>query len=128
VSKKVLIVTDGSESIKKIARDISDVLSGFNVKTCSADKFEGTDLLPVDVFFLGCEQSSPSSYSYLEDMLSHINLASRKCAVFSVKGNTLNYLCGIVKDCEADLGAPLHVVSKEINKTALKKWVNTVVK
>ena len=128
MSKKALIITDGTEAIKKIALNISDALTGFTVKVCSADKFEGTDLLPADVFFLGCERNSPSSFSYIEEMFKHISLASRKCSVFSVNLKTINYLCALVKDCEASLGAPLHVVSKEIDKSALKKWADSIIK
>ena len=128
MSKIALIVTDETEQIKKIAMNISDSLTGFTVKVCSADKFEGTDILPADVFFLGCSQSSPSSFSYIEEMLKHINLASRKCAVFTVNLKTISYLCALVKDCEARLGAPLHVVSKEPDKSALHNWVKSVIK
>jgi len=128
VSKKALIVTDETEQVKKIAMYISDALAGFTVKICSADKFEGTDLLGADVFFLGCAQNSPSSFSYIEKMLKHINFASRKCAVFTTDLKTINYLCSIVKDCEASLGAPLHVVSKEPEKSALNNWVKSVIK
>ena len=127
MSKKALIVTDGTESIKKIAQYISDALIGFSVKVCSAEKFEGTDILAADAFFLGCAQSSPSSFSNIEEMLKHINLASRKCAVFTVDLKTVNYLCAVFKDCEASLGAPLHVVSNEPEKSALNKWVKSVI-
>ena len=127
MSYKALIITDGTDSIKNITQLISGELNGTMVKTCSAQDFTGEELLPVDVFFIGCENPSPSSFSYLEEMLNHINLASRKCGVFSVNFKTLKYLCNIVKDCEADLGAPLHVASKEINKSLLKKWINSVV-
>jgi hypothetical protein len=61
-------------------------------------------------------------------MLRHINLALKKCAVFTVNLKTIDYLCALVKDCDAALGAPLHVVSKEIDKTALKNWVKSVIK
>ena len=128
MSKKALIVTDETEQVKKIATYISDALAGFTVKICSSDKFEGTDILCADVFFLGCAQNSPSSFSYIEKMLKHINLASRKCAVFTTDLKTINYLCGIVKDCEASLGAPLHVISKEPDKSALNNWVKSVIK
>jgi len=127
VSKKVLIITDETESIKSIARHISDELTGLKVKICSAKEFDGTDILSADIFFLGCEKPSPKSFSYLEDLLSHINLASRKCGVFSVKEKSYEYLCGIVKDCDADLGYPLHVVSEKIPRPALKKWVQSIV-
>jgi len=127
VSYTALIITDGTDSIKNITRLISGELNDTKVKTCSAQDFTGAELLPADVFFIGCENPSPSSFSYLEEMLNHINLASRKCGVFSVNLKTLKYLCNIVKDCEADLGAPLHVASKEIDKTKLKKWINSII-
>ena len=128
MSKNALIVTDGTDRIQKIAVNISDALTGFEVKVCSADKFEGTDILPADVFFLGSSQDSPSSFSYIEELLKHINLAPRKCAVFTVELKTLNYLCAIIKDCEAKMGAPLHVASKEPDLSALNKWVKSVIK
>ena len=127
MSKKALIITDGTESIQNIARLISDALKGFNVKLCSGENFEGTDLLPADVFFLGCEKPNPPSFDYLEKMLSHINLASRKCGVFSVTEKPLKYLCDIVKDCEADLGSTLHVVSEKIPVPELNKWVKGII-
>jgi len=127
VSNKALIITDGTDSIKSIARLISDELKGFNVKICDGEKFEGTDILPVDIFFIGCANQSPSSFLYLEEMLSHINFASRKCGVFTVKENTLNYLCSIVKDCEAALASPLLALSKNIETPAFKKWVKSVI-
>lgn len=127
MSKKALIITDGTESIKTIAGCICNALKDFNVKTCSAENFEGTDLLPVDVFFLGCEKPSPLSFSYLEDMLSHINLSSRKCGVFSVNEEPITYLCKIVEDCEAHLGSPLHITSEKIPESELEKWVSSIV-
>jgi len=126
--QKALIITDGTESIKSIAKEISAILTGFSVKICPAEKFDGTDLLPAQIFFLGCEKSEPSSFVFLEEMLSHINLASRKCGLFSVKEKTLKYLRGILKDSEADLGEPLVAENGEIKKPALKKWLKGLVK
>ena len=127
MSRKALIITDGTEKIQSIARLISDALPDFKVKICNGANFEGTDILPVDTFFLGCEKPNPSSFEYLEKMLSHINFASRKCGVFSVKENTLKYLQNIVKDCEVNLGSPLYVKSEKIPIEPLKKWVNGVI-
>jgi len=126
VSKKALIISDGTAKIENIAHCISSALSGYEVKICSSVKFEGTDILPVDIFFLGCEKPSPSSFSYLQEMLSHINLASRKCAIFSVNEDALNYLRAIVKDCEASLGSPLFVKNIDYEKSALVNWVKKV--
>ena len=104
---------------------ISGALNGFKVKICEAEKFSGTDLLPVNLFIIGCEKPNPASFGYLKEFLLHINLASRKCGVFSTKEKTLKYLCGIVKDCEADLGEPLSV-KDEIKNSALKKWLKEI--
>jgi len=127
VSKKALIITDGTESIDAIACLIAAALPDYKVKICSGHNFEGTDLLPVDVFFIGCESSSPRLFSYFEDLLSHINLASRKCGVFSVNEKSLKYLCAIVEDCEASLGSPLYVSSKPAPVKELEKWVRTII-
>jgi len=128
VNKRALIITDGTEAIQSIAQTISGVLDGFTVKMCTAEKFAGTDLLAVDLFFIGCEKSCPSSFAYLEDLLSHINLASRKCGVFSTKEKTLKYLRGIVKDSEADLTDPLSAPKGEVKKSVLKKWIKGILK
>jgi len=128
VSKKALIITDGTISIQSIAQLIAGALSGFKVKICAASEFDGTDLLPAEVFFIGCENSAPPSFSYLEEMLSHINLASRKCGVFSVKEKPLKYLAKIIKDCEADTGEPLLAPDGKINKTSLNKWLKKTLK
>jgi hypothetical protein len=126
--KKALIITDGSESIQLIARFISDALAGYKVKICPADKFTGTALLPADVFFIGCEKPNPASFAYLEEMLSHINLVSRKCGIFSIKEKTLNYLRSIIKDSEAGLGELLPAANSEVNKSAVKKWLEGLLK
>ena len=126
MKKKALIITDGTDSIHSIAKLIKDSLLEFDVIISSAQNFDGTDLLAADVFFIGCKKAKPSSFAYLVQMLSHINLASRKCGVFSVKEKTLKYLCKILKDCEADTGAPLYVKSKKVPKLPLKNCVDGI--
>ena len=106
-----------------MARSIEDALTGFNVKICDAENFDGTDLLPAGIFFLGCEEAAPSSFAYLEEMLSHINLASRKCGIFSVNERPLEYLQRILKDSEADLGEPLLAFNGEIKKSTVEEAV-----
>ena len=127
VSKKALIITDGSESIQSIAQIISGALKDFKVKICAAAEFEGVDLLSAEIFFIGCEKNSPSSFKYLEDMLSHINLASRKCGIFSVNEIPLKYLAKIIKDSEADAGEPLLAHNGSVNQTAVNKWLKKII-
>jgi hypothetical protein len=123
VSKKALIITDGTKLINSIAESIKNALTGFNVKICPADKFAGTEILPVDIFFLGCENSSPSSFAYIEELLSHINLVSRKCGIFSTRQKTLKYLSGILKDCEADLGETMLSTDGGYQQSDINKWI-----
>jgi len=125
---KVLIITDGSETIQLTAQSIKEVLSNCSVKICPAGEFEGTALLPVDIFILGCEKPSPPSFAYLEKMLSHINLVSRKCGIFSVNEKSLRYLNNIVKDCEAGLLEPFLVKDEKVRASDLKKWLKEVLK
>ena len=126
--KKVLIITDGTESVDLIAQFVKNELTGCKVMVCPADKFAGTDLLPSEVFFLGCGKPSPESFSYLEEMLAHINLAGRKCGIFSTNEKALKYLRGIVKDCDADLGEPLLVADGKIHAPSVKKWLKITMK
>jgi len=124
---KALIITDGSESIKNIAEIISGSLSGFKVKICAACEFDGTDLLAADVFFIGCENASPSSFKYLEDMLSHVNLALRNCGIFTVKEKSIKYLTKILSSCEAKMGEPLFAGDAEkLKKAAVNKWLKNI--
>jgi len=125
--KKSLIITDGTEEIKAAAKIISGALDNFKVIIREAEKFSGTDLLPADLFIIGCEKTDPASFAYLKEFLLHINLASRKCCVFSTNEKTLKYLCDLVKDCEAVLGEPLSV-KDGLKKSDIKKWLKGVLK
>jgi hypothetical protein len=127
VSKKALIITDGTESINLLAKAVKKALTGFNVKICNADKFAGTDILPADIFFLGCENPSLSSFAYLEELLSHINLASRKCGVFSTKQKTLKYLCDILKSSEAALGETMISLDGGYQQSDINKWIKGII-
>ena len=128
MSKKALIITDGTQSIDLIAKPIKNALDGFSVAVCTAEKFEGTDILPVDVFFIGCETPSPSSFSYLEELLAHINLAPRKCGIFSTNQEALKYLENNLKDCEASLGETLLSLDGGFQESDINKWVKGIIK
>ena len=126
VNKNALIITDGTEVIKEIALLMTGAMPDYQVKVCPAQDFKGTDLLPADVFFIGCENSKPASFAYLEKMLLHINLASRKCGIFSAKEKTISCLRKMLKDCEADLGKPL--LTTGAKKTEITKWIKGILK
>jgi hypothetical protein len=128
IRKTVLIVTDETDSIKKIADAISAELDGFQTLIRPAGSFAGTDLLPAGVFFLGCEKSDPPSFAYIADMLKHINLAGRSCGIFSSGGKALKYLSGLVKDCEALVAEPFLVKDGIVDPAVLKKWIRGIVK
>jgi len=102
--KTVLIVTDGSAGVAELAGEIAAALEGSKVSTKAASGFMGNDILPADAFFLGCEKPRPAAFAYFADVLKHINLAGRPCGVFSSGSESaVNYLAGLVKDCEAAL-------------------------
>jgi hypothetical protein len=122
--KNVLIVTDGAASTMKAAEQIAAELSGSQVVIRTASEFAGTDILPAEVFFLGCEAPNPPLFAYLEELLRHINLAGRRCGIFSPQSEkAANYLAGLVKDCEASVGEPF--VSPE-DGAGLKKWIKSI--
>jgi hypothetical protein len=123
--KKALIITDSGVSLDSTAQSIKDCLQGCEVKICSSKEFAGTDLLPAQIFFLGCNSPNPGSFSYLEEILSHINLVSRKCGVFSADKKSLEYLCGILKHCEADVVEPL-LITNGNDKPAIEKWLKGI--
>ncbi|MCL2066153.1 MAG: hypothetical protein FWG99_01655 [Treponema sp.] len=125
MGKRVLIVTDGTQSIQVIAQSITAALTGCKVKVCTAETFDTTELLPVDVFFLGCENPNPASFSYLSQLLQHINLALKSCGIFSTSGKALKYLDTLVKSCEAAVGDGL-LVDGAVKLAVLKKWLKGV--
>ena len=126
--ERVLIITDGTESIQLAARSIENALTDYKTEICLGDVFSGTDLLPAEKFFIGCEKPHPASFAYLAQMLAHINLAGRKCGIFSTNEKALKYLGGILKDSEACLGQPFMFADGKINQPALKKWIKGIIK
>jgi hypothetical protein len=127
VNKKAIIITDGTESIQSIAKAISDLLNDYKVKIIPAEKFAGNDLLPANPFFIGCENPNPASFTYLEEMLSHINLASRKCGIFSTNEQTFEYLKNIINDSEADLYDPLLIINTEDINSKTGEWIGKLI-
>jgi hypothetical protein len=123
--KRALIITEKDEPLESTAQSIKNCLHDFSVKICSVNDFAGTDILPAQIFFLGCNSPNPANFSYLEDMLSHINLVSRKCGIFSSDKKSLEYLAGILKDCEADLGKPF-LITNENDKPAIENWLKGI--
>jgi len=122
MKKKVLIITDGSGETAKMAAGIASALKGNTVSIKNASDFKGNDILPADAFFLGCEKPRPESYSYLADLLKHINLAGRPCGIFSPGSEkAVKYLSGLVRDCEAALNPkPLTAAVKDTGSWAQK--------
>ena len=121
--KNILIVTDGSDGTVKMAAGIKEALKGNKVSVKSASEFKGNDILPAQVFLLGCEKPNPDSFTYLADLLKHINLAGRPCGVFSPGSEkAAKYLTGLVKDCGAVLNSePL------LGGGNIGRWVKNVI-
>ena len=100
----MLIITDDSSKTAEMAAGIAGALKGNNVSIKPVSEFKGNDILPADAFFLGCEKPNPASFSYIEDLFLHINLAGRPCGVFSSGSQkAAKYLASLLHDCEAAL-------------------------
>jgi hypothetical protein len=121
VKKTALIVTDGAESIKKMAEIIGEALENCKVTLVRAEDFQGTQLLPADICFFGAETPHPSSFDYLYTMLKHINLSGRPCGIFSNSEEALSYLSGMVRDSELALYS-----SPFPGKGDIKDWAEKV--
>ena len=122
--KSVLVVTDGADKLKKIANDIIGALKGYKVLIKDASSFEGTDLLPAEAFFFGCEKPLPSSFDYIEDLLQHINLAGRPLGVFSSNSEkAVEYLIQIAVDSDVALYPEPFFTE---NSGDLQKWTSKV--
>jgi hypothetical protein len=121
--KRVLIVTDEGKTVMAAALDMTNELAGYKTVICSGESFAGTDLLPSDVFILGCENPHPASFAYLAEMLAHVNLAGRKCGIFSTNEKAEKYLRSLVRDCDAAVGEPLMIQENAVIKPNLKEWL-----
>ena len=123
--KSALIVIDGT-AVEKFADMISAALKGYKTVIRRAESFAGTDILPADIFFLGCETPEPASYSYIEQMLQHINFSGRCCGIFATESKALKYLSRLVKDSGVSLGEPLLVNDSTTNSALIKKWTHDI--
>ncbi|MDR1278476.1 MAG: hypothetical protein LBK02_06970 [Treponema sp.] len=122
--KNVLVVTDGAASTLELAEQMAGELKDCQVLVRMASDFAGTDILPVEAFFLGCEQPEPPSFAYLAELLQHINLAGRPCGVFSPGSEkAVKYLAGLVHNCEAAAGEPFVAAD---NRAGLGQWLRTI--
>ena len=127
IKKKAIIITDGSKPVRMTALFIKETLTDYKVKICSPKKFAGTDLLPVDAFFIGSKKQRVKNFAYLEELLAHINLASRKCGIFGLNDKAIKYLKTLTNDCEADIKDLLLNIEDSLsnaNKSAIKKWLS----
>jgi adenine phosphoribosyltransferase len=123
--KNVLIVTDGKESCRKMAESIAKSLKSARVVSTIAPDLMGTDILPAEVYFFGCEEPNPDSFAYLETVLKHINLVGRPCGVFSpADESAVDYLANMVHDSEVALyHKPLYAKNIDNN---VKQWTDHV--
>ena len=120
-----MIITDETQKVAEMADGIAVALKGKNVTVRKVSEFNGNDILPADAFFLGCEKPNPPSFSYIEDLFRHINLAGRPCGIFSPgTKETANYLSGMVHDCEAALGEEPFLPDSGKN---IKTWAQSVI-
>ena len=125
-AKTALIVIDGTDAIRKAAEELAAALEGYHTSVRLAESFAGTDLLPAHVFFLGCETAEPLSFTYLDEMLQHINLSGRPCGVFSTDKKALKYLSQLVEASGAKAAEPLLVKDSSAASADIQKWVQTI--
>ena len=134
-NKSILIITDDSDetgntakkiasSIDKLLDKLPDGLNGSKVLVKAASGFVGTDLLPANIIFIGCEEPSPPCFSYFEEMLQHINLAGRSCGIFSSSKKAVQYLSKLVKDSDISIKAEPLLVD---NSSDISEWAARVI-
>jgi adenine phosphoribosyltransferase len=124
--KNILIVTDGKTSCCKMAKSITRALKSSHVVSTIAPDFMGTDILPAEAYFFGCEKPNPDSFAYLETVLKHINLVGRPCGIFSPKSESaIAYLANMVLDSEVAL-YPKPLYAKDVNNKVIQ-WTDNVI-
>jgi hypothetical protein len=125
--KRVLIVTDGADPTQKIAGQIAAELESCQVVMKAAAGFSGTDILPAEIIFLGCQNPDPPSFAYLADLLQHINLVGRPCGLFSPgSGKAAKYLTDLCRASELAIRAkPLVSKGGVVPSGVLRHWVES---
>ena len=124
--KTALIVIEETEAIRKVAEVLSAALDGYKTIVRPVESFAGTDLLPVNVFFLGCQTPEPPSFSYLNQMLQHINLSGRFCGVFSPDSKALKYLSRLIEASGTTAGKPLLISDASSVSADIQQWIQTI--
>jgi len=130
-NRKIIIIIDGAAPIQKFAENIAAIVGGFqgySPAVIQAESFSGSDLLPAQAFFLGCEEPNPLSFSYIEELFQHINLAGRSCGIFSSSGKALDYLSLLVSDSETTVGNPFLTGDGAADGGALSDWIQDIIK
>jgi hypothetical protein len=130
-NKKILIITDAAAATRQMAEDIAAIIgdsSGFSVLITQTEDFSGTSLLPAYAFFVGCENPHPSSFSCIEAMFDHINLAGRLCGIFSSNPDAVTYLSRLVCASEAAAGSPLCAENGKADKGAMQNWIRGILR
>jgi adenine phosphoribosyltransferase len=124
IKRTILILTDGAAGTQRLAEKIAGELRGHSVAIRAAWDFKGTDILPAELCFLGCEQPAPPCFGYIETLLRHINLAGRPCGLFSPDSQeAVRYLANLVQDSELAVEAePLFAFDENIGA-----WVRRLV-
>ncbi|GMO52912.1 MAG: hypothetical protein Ta2G_10870 [Termitinemataceae bacterium] len=124
--KKILIIIDEDDATRKVALAIVSEFFGDDIRIVEAGDFEGTEILDPQLLFIGCADDKPASFEYLEKVMAHINLAGRKCALFSPSSDeAISYLTDLIRDCE------IRQIAKPLNSWNIidyKTWVKDIKK
>jgi hypothetical protein len=126
-SKKYLILADNNTASRRTILAIVNVLFGRDVRIVYTGDFSGTDLLPCDFLFLGFAKTNSAQCLYIQETFKHINLAGRKCALFSPLndgGKTIRFLTDLIKDSEIKLDTS--PAGNGVN--SIKNWVLGILK
>ena len=128
--QQIIIIIDDAEYSQNMAKTIAGIIEtfpekGYDVSIAAAEKFSATDLLPAKIFFVGCETPKPASFSYIDELMEHINFAGRSCGVFSSDDKAIEYLAAMI----SNTGASVAVMPAKEEKTEakLKAWIQSVI-
>lgn len=126
---RVLIVIDDTGPTAVIAEAIVAALAELAVRDVAlvaAADFSGTDVLPAGLCFFGCAAPHPPSFAPLAEVLGHINLAGRRCGLFSPgSGEAVAYLAGMVRDSEIAV-YPRSLTGSSPGGEEIRAWVRDV--
>jgi hypothetical protein len=120
----LVVYEDGKPELERTARGISERLDSgsHEVKLRAASTVTIPEILAARLIILGAETPQHQSYAEIARVLSGINLAGRRAALFGPSGSAVAWLREIVADAELKI-AGTDLIASRPEPAAIVAWL-----